>query len=453
MNLIASSKLIVIVGLGVTGLSAARYLRKTNRRFTLMDSREHPPELSAFQREFADTPPRLGELDAELLLQAEQIIVSPGISLKTPAMQQALAAGIDVLGDVELFARELRARERSAPVVAITGSNAKSTVTTLVGRMCADEGRKTAVGGNIGRPILELLDEPADIYVVELSSFQLETTSSLQPAVATVLNISADHMDRYDSLVDYHRAKQRIYFGAATVVANRADPLTQPPLARGITCLTFGVDQPDRNGFGVLNRQGRAMLAHEFKPLMAVEELPVKGAHNIANALAALALGYAVGLSMESMLGTLKSFRGLPHRCQWVAAIDGVDFINDSKATNVGATLAAVSGFARDYSSIILIAGGEGKGADFSPLQPALLHSVSLLIVIGRDGPTIAAVVGERVLTEYAETLEQAVIIARARAAAGSVVLLSPACASLDMFHNYEDRGERFIAAVKRMVA
>lgn len=448
MDIIASSKYVVIVGLGRTGLSIARYLRDTGQHFAVMDSQQNPPGLRAFQQEFAKVNLFLGELDQATLLGAAEIIVSPGVSINIPAIKAAVEAGVDVIGDVELFARELQNSGRQIPVIAITGSNAKTTVTTLVGQMCMDAGMKTAVGGNIGKPVLELLDESADIYILELSSFQLEATSSLKPKVATILNISADHMDRYQTLADYHRAKQRIYFGAETVVVNRDDPLTRPPLARGVVCITFGLEQPDRQGFGVISRQGQSMLAHEFRPLLAVDQLQIKGSHNTANALAALALGHAAGLDMELMLQTLKRFTGLPHRCQWVATIDGVDFINDSKATNPGATLAAVTGFSTAYKSIILIAGGDGKDADFSPLKTILPGSVSLLIVIGRDGPAIAGTVANTIAVEYAQSLQDAVNIARTRALPGSLVLFSPACASFDMFTGYEERGEQFIQAV-----
>lgn len=443
MSLIATSQLTIVVGLGVSGLSAARYLQRRNSRFVAMDSRENPPGLLEFKQLFSDVGLVLGKLDQDLLMQANEIILSPGVSLKTPEIAAAVAAGVSVVGDVELFAREVK-----QPVIAITGSNAKTTVTTLVGQMAVDAGLKTAVAGNIGRPVLDLLEEDFELFVLELSSFQLETTQSLKPKVATVLNVSLDHMDRYANLAEYHRAKQKIYFGAETVVINRADPLTQPPLAEGVSRLSFGLDKPDRNGFGLMLKGGREYLAHEFKALIAADELQLRGRHNLANCLAALALGQAVDLPMESMLATLKKFAGLPHRCQLVARIEQVDYINDSKATNVGATLAALDGFAGAKPSIVLIAGGDGKDADFSELKQAAKKTLSLLILIGRDARQIGDLLKADVQTIYADSLDEAVHIAKEKAVAGNTVLLSPACASFDMFTGYEDRGNQFIRAV-----
>lgn len=448
MTLIASDKISVVVGLGVTGLSIARFLQRNNVRFMLMDSRENPPGLVEFKQRFTDVPLLLGPLDAAVLADASEIIISPGLSLKTPEIAAAIDAGVKVIGDVELFAREV-----TAPVIAITGSNAKTTVTTLVGEMAIAAGLRTAVGGNIGTPVLDMLDSEIELYVLELSSFQLETTYSLKPKAATILNLTADHMDRYDSLLDYHRAKQRIYFGADNIVVNRDDPLTQAPLAEGVRCWSFGLSAPDRHGFGVVRRQQQSMLAYEFNDLLSVAELKLRGQHNIANVLAALALGYAAELPLESMLDTLKNFQGLPHRCQWVASINNVDYINDSKATNVGATLAALKGFGQSLPNIILIAGGEGKGADFSLLKGELAKHVTLLILIGRDAKQIAAAVDNVVNTVFVESLQDAVTVAKQNAEKGNVVLLSPACASFDMFSGYEDRGNQFIEVVHREVA
>jgi UDP-N-acetylmuramoylalanine--D-glutamate ligase len=416
----------------------------------VMDSRQEPPGLSEFKKDFPEVHLITGKFDESILMQASEVILNPGVSLKTPEIVSAINAGASIIGDVELFARHV-----NKPVVAITGSNAKTTVTTLVGEMAKKAGVKTSVGGNIGRPVLDLLKDDAELYVLELSSFQLETTASLKPKVATILNITADHMDRYDDLADYHRAKQRIYFGAETVVVNRADPLTQPPIAEGVACLSFGLDQPDRNGFGLLIRNGEQYFAHEFSTLFPVSHLKLRGQHNIANGVAVIAIGFALGFSKESMLSALSNFEGLPHRCQWVASIDGVDYINDSKATNVGATLAALQGFAATNAEpeILLIAGGDGKGANFSLLKKVIENSVRLLILIGRDAQEIADAIGDTVNTLYAETLDSAVTLAKENALPGNIVLLSPACASFDMFDSYEKRGEHFIAAVKREAA
>ncbi|MEO0443843.1 MAG: UDP-N-acetylmuramoyl-L-alanine--D-glutamate ligase [Pseudomonadota bacterium] len=445
MTLIASDKLSVIIGLGVTGLSVARFLKKKDLPFLVMDTRQQPPCLQEFRLAFPEIKLILGKLDVDMLLAATEIVTSPGISIKTPEIAAAIKQGIAVIGDVELFAREVK-----KPVVAITGSNAKTTVTTLVGQMAKDAGLKVIVAGNIGTALLDTLDKPADLYVIELSSFQLETTYSLRPQVATILNISADHMDRYDSLADYHRAKQRVYLNAQSIVVNRADPLTQAPLAKGTQCISFAADTPDRHGFGLINRDGRDYLAYEFSTLLAVDELQVRGQHNVANCAAALAIGMLAKLPMPSMLNSLKQFQGLPHRCQWFANINGVDFINDSKATNVGATLAALKGFANQQSkNIILIAGGQAKDADFSLLVPVLAETVHLVILIGKDADKLDRAINKAVQIHHAGDLRDAVQLAKKQASGGDLVLLSPACASFDMFSGYQDRGEQFMLAVK----
>ena len=445
MSLIASSQLIIVVGLGVSGLSAARYLQKMGKRFAVMDSRENPPNIEHFKQEFADVLVKTGPIDLDFLLNAEEIILSPGISLKTPEIKAATDAGISVVGDIELFAREV-----SAPVIAITGSNAKTTVTTLVGEMAKASGFKVAVGGNIGRPVLDLLADKAELYVLELSSFQLETTSSLEPKVATILNISEDHMDRYDSLMEYFRAKQRIYWGAKNIVFNRDDKLTQPPIASDVNYYSFGQGPSDRNQFGFINNN----LSFEFKTLLDTASLQLKGKHNHLNALSALAIGHAAGFSLEAMFDVLQNFSGLAHRCQWIASIDGVDYINDSKATNVGASLAAVAGFGdQGQKNIILIAGGEGKGADFSPLKPAVDQYVKNTLLIGKDAQQIAEAIKGETTIDFANDLNDAILQARKYALSGDVVLLSPACASFDMFASFEDRGESFIKAVEGLAS
>lgn len=448
MTLIATSRLTIIVGLGVTGLSAARFLRKQGQAFVMMDSREQPPQLSVFKHEFPEARVHLGGLDEQLLAQASEIILSPGLSLQLPEIQAAIKAGASVIGDVELFTRHI-----DKPFVAITGSNGKTTVTTLVGQLFKDAGIKVAVVGNIGQPVLDALDENVDWYVLELSSFQLETTQHLGASVATVLNVTEDHMDRYDSLADYHRAKQRIYYGAKQVVLNRQDMLTHPPLAAGMASLSVGMDSPDRHGFGIVKRDGQEYLSFEFTPLMSTDDLKIRGRHNLINCLSALAIGHGAGLPFPSMLASLKGFKGLAHRCQYVRTLDQVDYINDSKATNVGATQAAVSGFQSDHKNLIVILGGEGKGADFSPLRDCLGKAAKLIILMGRDAPIIADVIDNSVPNVTAENMIEAVQTAKTNARAGDLVLLSPACASFDMFSGYEDRGNQFIAAVEGLAA
>lgn len=448
MHLIASSQLTIVIGLGMTGLSAARYLSRKNVRFMVMDTRQTPPNLESFKEEFPEVVVCLGQLDEALLLSASEIVVSPGMSLKTPELQKAAVAEISIVGDIELFAREV-----TKPVIAITGSNAKSTVTTLVGEMAEDTGLRAAVGGNLGVPVLELLeDDSVDIFILELSSFQLETTHSLKAKVATVLNVSLDHMDRYASLAEYHQAKQRVYRYAEQVVVNRQDPLTHPPLARGAKALSFGSDRPDINGFGLVQSKGETYLAYQFKALMPVSALQIKGKHNAVNALAALALGLAAGFDMDCMLNTLTTFKGLAHRCEYIAEINNVLYINDSKATNVGAALAAIEGFASDSKTIILIAGGDGKDADFSSLIPAATQYVRTAVFIGQDADKLGATLSDVTECVYESSLERAVIKATSYAVSGDVVLLSPACASFDMFSGFEDRGEQFTLSVKALL-
>lgn len=454
-NIIASSEKNVVIGMGLTGRSVVRFLRAQNRSPLVLDTRAEPPDLDGFVREFPDVDYRLGELDKNLLQTATRIIVSPGVALAEPAITTAMEAGVPVLGDVQLFLEAV-----DQPVVAITGSNAKSTVTSLVGEMAKATGIKVAVAGNIGTPVLDLLLEEREkvqatqLYVLELSSFQLETIETVNAEVACVLNVSLDHMDRYPGLAEYHQAKQRIYRGAKKIVINRDDPLTAPPIGGRVDVISFGLDQPDLKQFGVRWEAGDKCLAYGLDILLNARELKLAGSHNLANVLAALAIGQHLQLPMDTMLETAKHFTGLPHRCEWVACIDGVDFINDSKGTNVGATLAALEGLSRDSGNIILIVGGVGKGADFSPLKEAIRLWVSAVITLGEDGPVLAALAESAgVATEAADTMQTAVTSARRKAKAGDLVLLSPACASLDMFRDYRHRGDEFRAAVKELAA
>lgn len=447
MSLITTDKQRIIVGLGKTGLSVARYLAGRGLPFAVADTRENPPGLGQLKRFAPMADLHLGELDPVLLSRASELVVSPGIALTEPALLAARAAGVSLIGDIELFAREAR-----APIIAITGSNAKSTVTTLVAEMAEKAGKRVAVGGNIGTPALDLLEEKAELYVLELSSFQLETTDNLNAEVATVLNISADHMDRYPGLVAYHQAKHRIFRGARQIVVNREDSLSRPLINEQLPCWTFGLSRPDLKGFGLIKENDESYLSFEFKPLMPVSELKMRGAHNQANALAALALGHAVGLPMTAMLQTLREFTGLPHRCQWVASQAGVDYYDDSKATNVGAALAAITGFAADCKGkLVLIAGGDGKGADFNPLREAVRNNCRAVVLLGRDAPVLAATLDGCAPLIRVDTLEMAVQAAAEAAEPDDIVLLSPACASLDMFRNFEERGQLFAQAVGRL--
>jgi len=432
----------VIVGLGKTGLSCARYLAARGESFAVIDSRDAPPGLEELRREFPQVPVFPGGFDAAVLARAQRLVVSPGVALAEPAIAAALRDGAAAVGDIELFAREAR-----APVVAVTGANGKSTVTTLVGEMIRDAGMVAQLGGNLGTPALDLLAaELPDFYVLELSSFQLETTYSLDAAAAVVLNISPDHMDRYHDVHDYAAAKQRIYRGTGTMVINGDDPLVAAMLEPGRKVVRFGLSVPAQGDFGLRQRDGEAYLAKGAETLLAAAELRIKGSHNIANALAALALGDALAVPMASMLDTLRRFAGLPHRTQWVTSRNGVDWYNDSKGTNVGATLAALQGMP---GKVVLIAGGLGKGQDFTPLKAAVAAKARAVVLMGRDAALIERAVAGAVPVVRVKDMDEAVERAAVLAHAGDTVLLSPACASFDMFKGYDHRGEVFTAAVR----
>ena len=448
MSLIASDHFRIVVGLGKSGMSLVRFLARQGVSFAVADTRENPPELATLRRDYPQVEVRCGELDVEFLCRADELYVSPGLALATPALQAAAARGVKLSGDIDLFARNAK-----APIVAISGSNAKSTVTTLVGEMAVAAGKRVAVGGNLGTPALDLLSDDIELYVMELSSFQLETTNHLGAEVATVLNVSEDHMDRYSGLPAYHLAKHRIFRGARQVVVNRQDALTRPLMGEGLPCWTFGLSAPDFKAFGLREEHGEKYLAFEFQNLMPVRELKIRGAHNQANALAALALGHAAGLPFDAMLSSLRTFTGLEHRCQWVRELDGVSYYNDSKATNVGAALAAIDGLGSDMDGkLILIAGGDGKGADFSGLRDSVAKHCRAVVLMGRDADLIAAALGDSIPQIRVSSLDEAVARSRSLAYSGDAVLLSPACASFDMFKNYEERGHLFARAVEALV-
>jgi UDP-N-acetylmuramoylalanine--D-glutamate ligase len=441
---IASDQFRIVVGLGKSGMSLVRFLARQGLRFAVVDTRANPPELATLQAEYPQVEVRCGELDVEFLCRASVLYVSPGLALATPALQDAQRRGVRMSGDIDLFAEHAR-----APIVAITGSNAKSTVTTLVGQMAEAAGKRVAVGGNLGQPALDLLADDVELYVIELSSFQLETTEQLNAEVATCLNVSEDHMDRYAGMPQYHLAKHRIFRGARQVVVNRDDALSRPLIADQVPCWTFGLREPDFKGFGLVEEGGEKYLAFQFDTLLPAKALKIRGAHNQANALAALALGHAVGLPMAPMLEALQAFAGLAHRCQWVGEHEGVAYYDDSKATNVGAALAAIEGLGADIDGkLVLIAGGDGKGADFSALRKPVQDHCRSVLLLGRDAERLADALGDGVPLIRVATLEAAVQGAAAVAEPGDAVLLSPACASLDMFKNFEERGRLFAQAV-----
>ncbi len=444
-NIIASSANSVVFGLGATGLSCARYLARCGQVFTVVDTRANPPGLEALMHELPHVPVFLGEVPVSVVESAAQLIVSPGIGLEQPLVVKAAAAGVEVVGDIDLFIREA-----SAPVIGITGSNAKSTVTELVAQMGRESGLKVAAGGNLGTPALDLLDDDCELYVLELSSFQLERAGSLNLAVATVLNVSEDHLDRHGTIQNYHRAKHRIFGACRKAVVNKDDPLTTPLVAQNVAIVSWRMEEPELGGFGLRTSNGVESLSYQFDALLPTSELLLLGRHNIANALAALAVGHCAGLPMDAMLTTLRTFSGLKHRCQFISEIGGVSFVNDSKGTNPGATEAALQGLSSGRN-IVLIAGGVGKGANFDQLRASVSAHCKMLVLIGESTREMQACLDGTVVIQLADSLEQAVQMASEQTTRGDCVLLSPACASFDMFNNYIERGEAFIQAVENL--
>jgi len=439
MGVIVSDRRTLVVGLGKTGLSCVRYLCEKGRDVAVADSRLSPPGLDELRAEWPDLPVYLGEFDADLFAGFNELVVSPGISVAEPAIRVAADKGAVIRGDIDLFSEVA-----DAPIIAITGSNGKTTVTTLVGEMARAAGRRVEVGGNIGTPALELLGRGADLYVLELSSFQLETTRELNALAATVLNVSDDHMDRYPDKMAYFQAKQRIFNGCQNAVVNLDDALSTPMARDNLRFLCFGFHRVNPDTFSTRDDDEGTWITFGFDNLLLAEELGLMGQHNISNVMAALALGHAAGLPMDVMLETAKRFKGLPHRCEFVRRVSDVDYINDSKGTNVGATAAAIESLVPAGGKIVLIAGGEGKGADFSLLAEPVSTHCRAVVLIGADAETIATALGNRVETVNAADIAGAVHTAKKLAQPGDRVLLSPACASFDMFRDYGDRGDRF---------
>jgi UDP-N-acetylmuramoylalanine--D-glutamate ligase len=444
----------VVVGLGKTGASCLRYFAKRGIAVMATDSRRAPPGLAELGALADSLDLRLGGFDMSLLDGASQVLISPGVSLEEPIARAARARRIEVFGDIELFARHVQ-----APVIGITGTNGKSTVTTLVACMAAAAGRRVLAGGNLGVAALDLLEQPVpDLYVLELSSFQLETTSSLRLKAAVVLNVTADHLDRYPSVAAYARAKSRIFAHAATVVLNADDPLVSAMRAAAtgasgqVRTVTFSIAGAQTDGgpadFSLLRDGAKTFLARHGAALLDTARMKISGLHNAANALAALALGEAAGLPMPTMLEALETFPGLPHRSEWIADAAGVRYVDDSKGTNVGATMAAVAGMP---GPLVMIAGGQGKGQDFAPLAQAFRGKVRHAVLIGKDAAVLAAALEGVCTVETVASMPDAVAAAARMARAGDTVLLSPACASLDMFRDYGHRGDVFAAAVRNL--
>ncbi|CAH5327312.1 UDP-N-acetylmuramoyl-L-alanine--D-glutamate ligase [Klebsiella oxytoca] len=431
-------KKVVIIGLGMTGLSCVDFFMARGVTPRVMDTRVAPAGLDKLPEAVERY---VGGLNEDWLLTADLIVASPGIALAHPSLSAAADAGVEIVGDIELFCREAQ-----APVVAITGSNGKSTVTSLVGEMAKAAGMNVGVGGNIGLPALMLLDAERELYVLELSSFQLETTSSLRAVAATILNVTEDHMDRYPlGLQQYRAAKLRIYENARACIVNADDALTMPVRGADERCISFGVDVGDYH----LNRQqGETWLRVKGEKVLNVKEMKISGQHNYSNALAALALADAAGLPRASSLKALTTFTGLAHRFQLVLEHNGVRWINDSKATNVGSTEAALNGLHLD-GTLYLLLGGDGKSADFTPLSRYLTGDNIRLYCFGRDGAQLAALRPD--VAVQTETMEQAMRQIAPQVVPGDMVLLSPACASLDQFKNFEQRGDIFARLAKEL--
>ena len=456
-------KKVLVLGLGETGMSMTRWLKRHGAFVSVADTRAHPPHAAALKRELPDVVLECGEFRDAAVHAADLIAISPGVDRRTPAVALAIRRGTPTAGDVELFAQALMQLEartlprQSARILAVTGTNGKSTVTRMAGDMCVSAGLDTVVAGNIGTPVLDAFTEiengrpvPA-AFVLELSSFQLESTTSLDADAAAMLNLSEDHLDRYDDIGAYAAAKARVFNGHGAQVLNREDPRVSAMALPGRTVQRFGLDAPaDAHDWGIALHGGTRWLARGGKKLMQTGDLPVAGLHNAANALAAGALCHAIGVDDESIANALRTFKGLPHRVEKVAELDSVIYYDDSKGTNVGSTVAALNGLTRP---VVLIAGGEGKGQDFAPLREPVMRRARTVVLIGRDREQIAAALdGCGVPLVRAADVDQAVQKARAASVSGDAVLLSPACASYDMFRNYAHRGEMFAAAVNKLV-
>ncbi len=464
-------KQILVLGAGITGMSCVRYLSAQGLCFAVNDSRTkpfaHDYDEQQFSKEFPRTSLHLGRWHSELIANADIIVISPGIDRAIDDIAQNISADCCVIGDIELFCQlnnERIHKQGTNPIsiLAVTGSNGKSTVVSLLAYLAQCLGVNAQLGGNIGQPVLDIFTKETtaektclpELLILELSSFQLETLTTMKAIATSVLNVSDDHLDRHQTMANYQRIKQSIYQQGKLAVTNRDDDATKT-VNESQSVLSFGSDIPAQNQFGVTRIYGKATLVFGQQSLITLDELPLAGMHNALNYLAALALGYSAGWSLTAMVKNLAGFTGLAHRCQRIISHDGITWINDSKATNVGATIAAINGLAQTLTSsnevkqkLILIAGGDGKGADFSPLIEPLAAHVSQVVTLGKDGDKIAELVAN---ASKVTSLFAAVQTAKASAKTGDIVLLSPACASLDMFKNFSDRGEQFIAAVAKV--
>ncbi len=447
MNNDWQGKQVLVLGLGDTGVSCVRWLGARGARLRAADSRAAPPGLAEVRSRHPQVEVLAGGFDEALLEGMDTVVASPGIALREPLLRAAAARGIPVVGDVEIFARELRRRGK-ARVIGITGTNGKSTVTALAGEMGRAAGLNTVVAGNIGVPVLDALEADAELYVIELSSYQLETTSTLALDAAAMLNLTQDHMDRYDSMADYAHAKERVFRHAERRIVNRDDAWSRS--MGDSSSFSFGLSEPRDDGEWGLDAS-RTRILRGKKEIVELGDMAITGLHNAANAMAAHALGSALGLRPAALSQALREFAGLPHRVELVARAKGVSFYDDSKGTNVGASVAALEGF---RERVVLIAGGDGKGQDFAPLAPAVKAHARAVVLIGRDAPGIAAALGDAgVPLAAATSMQEAVEASYALAHSGDAVLLSPACASFDMFRNYAHRGDVFAEAARSIAA
>ncbi len=432
----------MVVGIGATGLSIARYLQRSDSNAMFFDSRDEPPGLEELKEMFPDAKVLLG--GSKLPKSVQRIIASPGVADSHPLLAKAHKKKIEVISDIELFARDA-----SAPFVAVTGSNGKSTVTTLLYHMCVADGREVLAGGNLGEPALDLLgqDQP-DVYVLELSSFQLHRTQNLPAQIAVLLNVSADHLDWHKDEDEYRQSKYRVFRDAKSAVSNRADEEAAKHTRHCEQVVSFGLDAPADGHFGLRVDDEETYLARGETLLLATRDLAMYGMHNQLNALAALAAGDLLGLEMEAMLQVLVEFPGLPHRMQFVARIGAVDYINDSKATNVAAAVASIESIDK---MLVLVAGGDGKGGDFGDLSAAVEDKLRGAVLIGKDAEKIAHALETVMPVHFADTMGAAVSMAAQCAESDDTVLLAPACASLDQYENYMERGDSFCDAVEAL--
>lgn len=447
MQMISTEKRRTIVGLGLTGFSCARYLASKGLPFRVVDSREQPVLKQAFIEQFPQVELHCGEFTNDLFAANDILIVSPGMALETPAIAHAISVGAEISSDIALFLQDC-----IKPVIAITGSNGKSTVTTLVAEMLNYAGINAVAAGNIGLPVLDTLTDKlaVDAYVLELSSFQLERLDHVSAKAATILNVTEDHMDRYDSFAAYHAAKQRVYRGAQAIVINREQKLTDTLRNKSMKVYSYGFGKPDLQQFGLIEADSQQWIAFGQQKLIKTDDIRIRGSHNILNVMASLALCKGFGIEPEAVVDVLKTFPGLRHRCEWVADINGVSFYNDSKATNTGASIAAINGIKTATNQIVLIAGGQDKDSDFTELAEVIANTCRKVILIGKDGKKIAQALHD-VAFSYADDMQDAVNKAAQAAQVGDIVLLAPACASFDMFTGYNHRGDVFVAAVKTL--